>query len=291
MPDNVKTALSISLLRLLRPLVRIMLREGLTYSHFAAIAQMAFVQSAAKDFAVKGMKSSEASVCALTGMTSEEVRNVLVEQERFDSSELLEVSNPFARVLHGWHNDRDYVGPYGFPVDLPLEGGPLSLTILTNRHAAGVSPHAVLKELRRVGAVTEVGFNIWKPLKQEYIEPTLSPENLGRMASLVESLLSTLENNTRAKREGAALFERTMIVDAPLTAAQLRELDGFLKVFGGQFLQRVDTFAAVDLQEKMGAKPGEVADIRAGLQCYLYVESTPDETHLRDSIELTHLTN
>ena len=285
MPDNVKTALSISLLRLMRPLVRIMLREGLTYSHFAAIAQMAFVESAAKDFVGKGMKSSVSSVCALTGMTSQEVSVAVIEQERFDSSEVLEVSNPFARVLHGWHNDRDYVGPYGFPVDLPFEGSPLSFSNLTTRHAAGVSPHVVLKELKRVAAVTEVGFNVWKPLKQEYIEPSLSPENLGRMASLVESLLSTLENNTRGKRDGTDLFERTMIVDAPLTNAQLVELQGHLKVVGGQFLQRIDTFAAVDLQEKMGIKPGEVADIRAGLQCYLYVESPSDDTRLRNAIE------
>jgi hypothetical protein len=285
MPDNVKTALSLSLLRLLKPLVKIMLREGLTYSHFAAIAQMAFVESAAKDFVGKGMKSSATSVCALTGMTVPEVQAVLIEQERFESSEVLEVSNPFARVLHGWHNDRDYVGPYGFPVDLPFEGSSLSFTNLTARHVAGVSPQVVLDELRRVGAVTEVGFNVWKPLKQEYIEPSLSPENLGRMASLVESLLSTLENNTRAKRDGTDLFERTMIVDAPLTSGQLRELQGYLQLFGGQFLQRVDTFAAVDLQEKMGIKAGEVADIRAGLQCFLYVESTPDDTRLRDVIE------
>jgi hypothetical protein len=285
MPDNVKTALSISLLRLLRPLVRIMLREGLTYSHFAAIAQMAFVESAAKDFVGKGMKSSEASVCALTGMASQEVRNVLLEQERFDSSALLEVSNPFARVLHGWHNDRDYVGPYGFPIDLPFEGSPLSFTILTNRHAAGVSPHAVLEELKRVAAVTEVGFNIWKPLKQEYIEPSLSPENLGRMASLVESLLLTVENNVRAKQDGTELFERTMIVDAPLTAAQLLELHSYLKLVGGQFLQRVDTFAAIDLQEMAGVKADDVADIRAGLQCFLYVEPIPDTRRLRDAIE------
>ena len=287
MPDNVKTALAISLLRLMRPLVRIMLREGFTYSHFAAIAQMAFVESAAKDFAGKGMKSSVSSVCALTGMTPQEVKAVLIEQERFDSSEVLEASNPFARVLHGWHNDRDYVGPYGFPVDLPFTGSLLSFTNLTSRHAAGVSPHAVLEELKRVGAVTEVGFDVWKPLKQEYIEPSLSPENLGRMASLVESLLATLENNTRGKRDGTDLFERTMIVDAPLTGPQLVELQGYLKVFGGQFLQRVDTFAAVDLQEKMGAKPGETADIRAGLQCYLYVESPPDDARLRDVIEFT----
>ena len=291
MPDNVKTALSISLLRLLRPLVRIMLREGLTYSHFAAIAQMAFVESAAKDFAGKGMKSSASSVCALTGMSLDEVKGVLVEQERFDSSELLEASNPFARVLHGWHNDRDYVGPYGFPVDLPFDGSALSFTNLTARHSTGVSPEVVLEDLKRVGAVTEVGFNVWKPLKQEYIEPSLSPENLGRMASLVESLLSTLENNTRGKKDGTDLFERTMIVDAPLTSAQLLELQGHLKVVGGQFLQRIDTFAAVDLQEKMGVRPGELAEIRAGLQCFLYVESPPDDTRLRDAIDFTQPTH
>src|SRR3982074_125687 len=166
-----------------------------------------------------------------------------------------------------------------------MDGTTLSFTILTSRHAAGVSPQVVLKELKRVGAVTEVGSNVWKPLKQEYIEPSLSPENLGRMASLVESLLSTLENNTRGKRDGTDLFERTMIVDARLTGAQLLELQGYLKVVGGQFLQRVDTFAAVDLQEAMGVKAGEVADIRAGLQCFLYVESPPDDTKLRDAIE------
>jgi hypothetical protein len=285
MPDNVKTALAVSIQRLLRPLVRIMLREGFTYPHFAAIAQMAFVECAAKDFAAKGTRTSVSSTSALTGMSASEIKASVAEKERFEASEILEVSNPFARVLHGWHNDRDYVGPYGFPVDLPFVGTPLSFTILTQRHASGVSPEVVLQELRRVGAVTEVGTNIWKPLKQEYIEPNLSPENLGRMASLVESLLSTLENNTRNKQDGTDLFERTMIVDAPLTNRQLRELQSYMKLVGGQFLQRVDTFAAVDLQEKMGVRDGEVADINAGLQCFLYVESPPDDTKLRESID------
>src|SRR5271170_1302706 len=230
MPDNVKTALSISIRRLLRPLVKIMLREGLTYSHFAALAQMAFVECAAKDFAGKGMKSSAESVCALTGMPLEQVNAVLLEQERYEASEVLELSNPFARVLHGWHNDRDYVGPYGFPADLPFVNGPLNFTILAARHAPGVSPQIILQELQRVGAVAEVGVNVWKPLKQEYIEPSLSPENLRRMASLVESLLSTLENNTRRTRESTELFERTMSVDAPLTKNQLVELHSYLKV-------------------------------------------------------------
>jgi len=285
MPDNVKTVLSISIRRVLRPLVKIMLREGLTYSHFAAIAKMAFVESAARDFAGKVEKASVGSVCALTGMGREEIDEILIEHERYEASAVLEPTNPFARVLHGWHNDKDYVGPYGLPVDLPFAVGPLNFTILTERHAPGVPPQIILQELQRVGAVTEVGENVWKPLKQEYIDPILSPENLTRMAGLVESLLSTLENNTRRKRDGTALFERTMLVDKPLTKDQLSELHAHLKVVGAQFLQRIDAFAAIDLQEKMAVRPGDIANIRAGLQCFLFVEPTAEAIPLRDAIE------
>jgi hypothetical protein len=291
MPDNVKTVLLVALKRLLRPLVRIMLREGLTYGQFSSIAKMAFLESAAKDFIGKGMKSSMSSVCALSGMSVEQVRSVLLEQERFEALEVSEVSNPFAKVLSGWHNDRDCVGPYGYPIDLPFAGNPLSFSILVHRHALDVAPEIILQELKRVGAVAEVGANVWKPLKQEYIEPSLSPENVVRMAGLVESLLSTLENNTRKGREGTDLFERTMFVHEPLASYQLLELQAYLKVFGGQFLQRVDAFAAVDLQEKMALKQGDVAEIRAGLQCFLYVEPAPDTTRLRDVIEFSSSTH
>jgi len=285
MPDNVKTPLSVLLKRLLRPLVKIMLREGLTYSHFAAIAQMAFVESAAKDFSAKGAKSPVSSVCGLTGMSREQVGQVVQEHELFEAGELVETTNPFARVLHGWHDDRAYVGPYGFPVDLPFETGRLNFTALANRYAPGVSPETILLELRRVGSVTEVGANIWKPLKQEYIEPSLSPINLKRMSRLVESLLATLENNTGDKRIGTDLFERTVRVDSPLSMSQLLAFQAYMKTVGGQFLQRVDTFAAVDLQEKMGRKPGEPAEINVGLECFLFVEPASDSTPLRDTIE------
>ncbi len=287
MPDNVKTVFSVSIKRLLRPLVKIMLREGFTYSHFASMARMAFVESAAKDFGSRDKRQSVESVSRLTGMPADEVKEVLLEQERFEASELVEISNHYARVLHGWHNDRDYVGPYGFPVDLPFVGNHLSFSKLVARHAPGVSPEFVLQELIRIKAITEVGANVWKPLKQEHIEASLTPENLGRLASLVDSLLATLENNTRIGREGTDLFERTVIVDSPLTARQLLAFQAHLKVVGGQFLHRVDAFAAIDLQEKMPAERDEKADIRAGVQCFLYVEPAEDNTRLRDCIDFS----
>jgi len=132
--------------------------------------------------------------------------------------------------------------PYGFPVDLQFDTGKLNFTILAARHAPGVSPETILQELLRVGAITEVGTNVWKPLKQEYIEPSLSPVNLGRMASLVESLLATLENNTSSTRSGTDLFERTVNVDTPLTAKQLLALQSYMKTVGAQFCKESTRF-------------------------------------------------
>jgi|GEM_PF-2918695 len=282
---NVKSDFSESVRRLLRPLVKIMMREGITYSDFASIARMAFVESATFDFGSVGTKTPASAVCALAGISSKDLVNTLNEMDQFDASQASTIGNPYAVVLHGWYNDREYVGPYGFPVDLPFVGNELSFTALAERYAPNVSPEIVLQELIRMEAVKEVGNQVWKPLKQEFIDPTLNPENLKRMASLVESVLATLENNTRGAQDGEDLFERTTIVDLPLTRSQLHALQAFLKVVGGQFMQRVDSFSAVDLQRQDPIRVGEVANLRAGVQCFLYVEPKPDWTNSRAGID------
>jgi uncharacterized protein DUF6502 len=291
MPDNVKKALAVSVRRLLRPLVKIMLREGFTYSQFASIARMAFVDTATKDFVEKGVRSSSASICALTGLTPDELERTVSDQELFEGSYLADTATPAGRVLHGWYNDKDYVGPYGFPFEIPFSDGQRSIAALTARHAPGISPHVVLQELKRVKAVTEVGADIWKPLVQEHIEPSLSPENAGRMASLIESLIATLENNTRPDREGTDLFERTVTIDVPLTDRQLLALQSYMKLNGGQLLQRIDSYAAVELQEKVPRLSGDSGAIRAGFSCFLFVEPNTDDVKLRDVVDFSNSIN
>ena len=53
-------------------------------------------------------------------MQPEQIHAVYAEEERYEVNyRRWRFPNPFAEsALHGWHNDRDYVGPYGFPVDL-----------------------------------------------------------------------------------------------------------------------------------------------------------------------------
>jgi hypothetical protein len=274
MRDNVKKAFAASLKRLLRPLVRLMLREGLTYSQFATITSSVYVESAAIDFAVEGKKASIKSLSVFTGLSEHQILEVLAADAKGSGSSDLDADvNTFAKVLHGWHNDRDYVGPYGFPIDLPFIGLPISFTALVARHAPGLAPEVILGELKRIGALVEVGNNVWKPMVREYIEPSLSPENIMRTGQLVERLLATLENNTRPGRGESDRFERTVVVDEPLTLEQLNAFQKYLKETGGQFLQRVDAFAAIDLRNQT-ASPDEanIASINAGFQCFMYVE-------------------
>jgi hypothetical protein len=102
----------------------------------------------------------------------------------------------------------------------------------------------------------------------------------------VERLLATLENNTRPNRGESDRFERTVVVDQPLTLEQLNAFQKYLKETGGQFLQRVDAFAAIDLRNQT-ANPDEtnVASINAGFQCFLYVESPLNLKKLSDLVE------
>jgi Family of unknown function (DUF6502) len=262
-----------------------MLREGLTYSQFAAISRAAFVECAVRDFGASIALNSNDSIAALTGIEAGEVNGILLRETLPENAAVDVEVNTFARVLHGWHNDRDYVGPYGFPIDLPFHSNDeLCLAALARRHAPGISAEVILTELKRIGAVKEVGTNIWQPVVREYIDPTMSPENIQRMGKLVESLLATLENNTRTSSERTIRFDRTMNVDAPLSDAQMRAFEDYLKTTCGQFLQRVDAYAAIDLQEKMIRKPGEEANLRAGLQCYSFQAPSQEEISFGDLI-------
>jgi len=113
-----------------------LLREGLTYSQFARVSRAAFIECAVRDFGSSAALTSTQSIAALTGINADEVTSIL-QQEILPENAVVNVEfNTFARVLHGWHNDRDYVGPYGFPVDLPFHSDDaLCLTALARRHA------------------------------------------------------------------------------------------------------------------------------------------------------------
>ncbi|MEA3232214.1 MAG: DUF6502 family protein, partial [Thermodesulfobacteriota bacterium] len=66
MSDKHLKRLSAAVIRLLRPLVRILLRNGVSYRTFSDLAKWVYVDVASKEFGIKGRKQSTSRISVVT---------------------------------------------------------------------------------------------------------------------------------------------------------------------------------------------------------------------------------
>lgn len=74
MPDNLQDSLYRAILRLLRPLARLILNHGVAYGTFAELARKAFVEEGFDHLQRAGKRPTVSSVSALTGLTRKETK-------------------------------------------------------------------------------------------------------------------------------------------------------------------------------------------------------------------------
>ena len=72
MEEDLKQGLITAYRRLMRPLIRILIRNGVAYGEFAEIAKEVYIDVAASDFKVPHRKMSQARISILTGLTRKE---------------------------------------------------------------------------------------------------------------------------------------------------------------------------------------------------------------------------
>ena len=76
MNDKHQKPLVAAVLRLLRPLARILLRNGVSFSTFSDLAKWTYVDVAAREFGIEGRKQSTSRVSVITGLSRREVMRV-----------------------------------------------------------------------------------------------------------------------------------------------------------------------------------------------------------------------
>ena len=70
MPDqHIRSAV----LKLLKPLVRLLIRSGITYSAFSDLARQAYVDMASEEFTIAGKKQSISRISVLTGINRKDI--------------------------------------------------------------------------------------------------------------------------------------------------------------------------------------------------------------------------
>jgi hypothetical protein len=200
MNKSLVQALSAATLRILRPLVRVLLRNGISYGTFADLAKWVYVDVATKDFAIPGRKQSVSRVAVITGLSRKEVSRVQ-DLPRPDDTAEEERYNRAARVIGGWLLDEAYQTDDAQPRDLAFEEGKPSFTSLVKKYSGDVPARAILDELLRVGNVQRLEDGKLRLMSHAYIPQESEVDKLYILGADTSALISTIDHNLNPATE------------------------------------------------------------------------------------------
>ena len=211
MENKYLQALSAAALRLLRPLVRILLREGISYKTFVDLVKWVYVDVAMKEFGIEGRKQSISRVSVITGLSRKEVLRVR-RLERPDDSASAEKYNRAARVIAGWRRDKDFLDAKGRPASLPMTGKGATFAELIRRFSGDVPVRALLDELIRIGAVKKLRNNRIRLLARVYVPEGSDVDKLQILGTDVSYLIATIDHNLQ-HGDRRPVFQRKVFYD------------------------------------------------------------------------------
>lgn len=210
MTDRGANKLNAALHRLLRPLVRILLRNGVSLGDFTEHAKKVYVDVATDEFSVAGRKPSISRTALLTGLTRKEVSRL----SQLDVGRLQAGRtryNRASRVISGWVRDPDFANAAGEPSTLQFDNGKRSFAELVRRYGADVPARAVLDELLRVGAIQQQSDGTVTLLTNAYVPSSDEGEKLSILGNDVAELIATIDHNITAPRN--PFFQRKVSYD------------------------------------------------------------------------------
>lgn len=240
--------------------------------------QDAYVKVAIAQLRSSGREATEDAISVMTEVESGNVHALLHSSDDVKLSEAEQKINAAARVLVGWHTDRDYVGPYGLVRDLPFteaEGvgkkNAKGFMELAQRYCAGFPPKVLLDELIRTSCVRDLGNGFYRALSRSYMPEQLSAESIQRFAQVVHNVTETLEVNLRRSATGLRRVERTVFADYGLPREEIDAFDKYIRDRGQIFADDIDNWLAKRSHE------GLRDAIQTGIGFYHYVVNEDDE--------------
>ncbi len=211
MSKTLVQALSAATLRILRPLVRVLLRNGISYGTFADLAKWVYVDVATRDFGIPGRKQTVSRVSIITGLSRKEVKRVQ-ELARPDDMAEEERYNRAARVIGGWLLDAVYQTEAGQPRNLTFEEGEPSFSGLVKKYSGDVPARAILDELQRVGNVERLADGTLHLKSHAYIPQASEVDKLYILGADTSALISTIDHNLNPEIE-RKYFQRKVRYD------------------------------------------------------------------------------
>lgn len=266
---NTQTTLVLDrVLRVMRPLVRLLVRHGVTYPALAAALKRVFLDAARSELGARGMAGTDSALTLLSGVHRRDVR------ELTRSAAAGAVADPekmglVSEVVARWLSDPAFTGRGGKP--RRLQRGSADASDSFDALVAGLSrdvrPRAVLDELLRLGVVqeTETGLQLAGPgfAPQQGFEELswLFAQNLHDHAA---AAAANLQGERNFLEQSVFVDEITEASAAQLQRVSIQAWQHAFKQVMGEAQQRFDADAA-------DATPTQ-RDHRARFGVYFYSE-------------------
>lgn len=228
-----------ALYRLLQPLVRILLRNGIPVDVFEDIARRVYVDVADKDFALERRKQSISRIGVLTGLNRKEVarlRNLAPPDE--DGG--MEHHNRAERVLAAWVREPEFLDEKGDPRILPLEGE-ASFATLVKKFSGDMPVRAVADELIRVNSLERTAAGELRLRSRGYV-PSGDEESMVIFGIHAADLLSTFDGNLSGDPERSMWQREVSYSRVPVR--HVEEFKRFSSRWGQQILEELDRWLA-----------------------------------------------
>lgn len=240
MSEDIKHASLAAFRLLLRPLVKILLRSGVTWKDAAEACKLTFVEVATRDFGLHGRPTSVSRVAILTGMARRDVSRIRQQLEAEQPADMGRVSNA-TRLLTGWHLDPEFLDQHGQPKELAFDGEGASFTTLARRYAGDIAAVTMFKELSRVGAVEERPDGRLRVLKRFYMPVVMDPGMVVQAGSVMHDLGVAIEYNLARKAGEPSRFVGRAS-NTQVHAADAEAFRAWLEAEGQAFLERADAW-------------------------------------------------
>ena len=248
--------------RLLRPVVRILLRFGVSWKEFAEIAKVVFVDVARQEYGVHGRPTNASRVAMMSGLSRREVGEIRKRLETDEEPLDIEPKSKLARVLTGWYTDPEFTG----------DGGPAVLTeadflTLAHRYAGDIPDQAITKEMLSLGLMERAdgGFQV---TRREYVGDPADPDIVRQMGEALHNHGVSVAHNLDPDREDA-WFERYAANDR-MPAGSAARLNDLLQRDGQAFLEKVDAWLSEHEAGGDGAAPRGASRVGVGIYLFEY---------------------
>ena len=211
MADNKNQVLYAAIARILRPLIHILIRNGISYVTFADLAKWLFVDVAKREFAIEARKQTISRVSVITGLNRKEVKRVS-ELPVPDDRPSSERYNRAARVIAGWRRDKMFRNDKGKPSALPLSGEGATFQTLVKKYSGDMPFRAVLDELIRVGAVLQTDDGRVHLSARAYLPAGDETMKIHILGTDVAHLISSIRHNLKPDARGP-FYQRKVLYD------------------------------------------------------------------------------